>query len=130
MKLAKKLIVVIIFIAILGGLTWLSTEVYITALQIGTAGAVTIHTASIIFWALFMFSFFSEKMISGEHIHYLYRLCNIVFGIMFYLFLGSVFLSIMMALLPTVSTTFAWTIIILSFTFSIIGLIQDRKSVV
>lgn len=126
MKLAKQLFGISIFIGILGGLTWISTEVYITALHIGAAGTTIIHTASIIFWILFMFSYFSGEIVSGAHIRFIYRLCNIILGIMFYLFLGSVFLSILFAIAPTLSATVAWSILGASLVLSAIGLIQAR----
>ncbi len=127
MKLAKQLVGIIVFIAILGGLTWISTEVYITALHIGKAAAGTIHTAAIIFWILFMFSYFSGEIVSGAHIRFIYRLCNIILGVMFYLFLGSIVLSILFAVFPTMGSTVAWGIIGISFVLSIIGLIQARS---
>lgn len=115
-----------IFVAILAGLTWLSTDVYIVALHIGPYGAGIIHTATIAFWVFFIFSFFSGEIISGAHIRFIYRMCNILFGVMFYLFLGSVILSVLLVLVPTLSPFVAIAVIALSFALSIIGLIQAR----
>ena len=115
-----------IFVLILGWLTWLSTEVYITALHIGPAVITTIHAVIIIFWVLFIFSFFSGEIVSGAHIRLIYRTCNIIFGIMFYLFLGSILLSILLAVVPTLSSTIAIGIIILSLALSFLGLLQAR----
>jgi hypothetical protein len=126
MKLVRPLIGVIVFVAVLGGLTWLTSEVYINALHIGTAGATTIHTVTIIFWALFVFSYFSGEIVSGAHIRFIYCLCNIVLGIMFYLFLGSVALSILFAVFPAMSSAVAWGIVGISFILGILGLIQAR----
>ncbi len=127
MKSAKQILGMSIFVIMLAGLTWISSEVYITALHINNAGIVTIHTAIIIFWLLFIFSFFSGEMISGAHIRFIYRLCNIVFGVMFYLFLGSVILSLLLAIYPSVSPGVAGIIILVSFGLSMIGLIQARN---
>lgn len=127
MKIAKQVFGMSVFIAILAGLTWISTDVYITALHINTSWAATIHAATIVFWVLFLFSFFSGEIIQGAHIKILYRTCNIIFGMMFYLFLGSVFLSILLALIPTLSPLIPIGIIVLSFILGVIGLIQARR---
>jgi predicted MPP superfamily phosphohydrolase len=127
MKLAKQVLGMGIFSIILGALTWISTDVYIVALNIGSSGAALIHTATVIFWVLFIFSFLSGEMISSAHIKFIYRLCNIVFGIMFYLFLGSVILSVLLLLYPTISSTTASIVVLISFILSIIGLVQARN---
>lgn len=116
-----------IFVAILAGFTWLSTDVYIAALHIGPYGAGVIHTATIAFWSFFIFSFFSGEIISGAHIRFIYRMCNILFGVMFYLFLGSVLLSVLLAIVPTLSPLVAIAIIVISFALSILGLLQARS---
>ena len=127
MKITGKVIGVIVFIAVLTGLTWLSTEVYITGLHISASGANTIHIATILFWILFVFSFFSGEMITGEHIKRLYRFCNIVFGMMFYLFLGSVVLSIILAIDPFAPSWVAVKVVVLSLGLGIIGMIQAHR---
>jgi uncharacterized protein len=128
MKMIEKVVGMSIFVALLALCTWLSTEVYITALNIGTHGTNIIHTATIVFWLLFLFSFFSDEMVSGAHIRFIYRTCNIIFGVMFYLFLGSIFLSILLAFV-TVTKAVAVGIIVLSFICSIVGLVQARNIV-
>lgn len=125
MKL-KQFIGMSIFIILIGGLLWLTAEVYITALHITPYWVTAIHTGIVLFGILFLFSFFSGEMISGAHIRLIYRVCNIVFGVMFYLFLGSILLSILLALFPTISPSIALGIIVGSILLSLLGLLQAR----
>lgn len=127
MKKAKQFLGLTIFAGILAGLTWISSEVYILALHINEVGTIAIHAGIIVFWLLFIFSFLSGEITSGRHIRFIYRLCNILFGIMFYLFLGSIILSVLLLLYPSASVALASIIILVSFGLSILGLIQARN---
>ncbi len=115
-----------LIVPIFAGLTWISTDVYIEALSIGKGGAHTIHATIVVFWILFIFSALSDEMVFAGHIKKIYRACNIIFGMMFYLFLGSVFLSVLFLILPSVSSTVAWAVTGLCILLSIIGLFQAR----
>jgi predicted MPP superfamily phosphohydrolase len=126
MKMITRIIGMSVFVVLLAGITWLSSEVYSTALHIGTYGVVAIHSTIVVFWTVFLFSFFSGENIFGKHLKLVYELCNILFGVLFYLFLGSVLLSVLFFIFPTISILTAWIVVIVSLLLSILGLIQAR----
>ncbi len=129
MQTLKKLAPILIVWVLMSYVIWATSDAFVVGFDLGAHAAFVIHSLALLFVALFLFSFFSGRFMWAYHIRFLYKLFNILVGLLFYFFPASFVLAITLAIHPLsvthsvlISSIAAYTALVLG----LIGLLQAR----